>query len=420
MQSHSRIVLFCLFVLFVGEIYAKDISYDDSTRLLLVALDMKNHNDTKNSLGVFEHLFSKKKKYIYLDNIIQLNMKLRRYHTVIALTHRYATIYPNHEQTIYQQRVKALVYTDRYKRAIDTQKYIIKYYHSQFNLFNLSKIHYRQKEFENAQKYAIEALSIKSNNKIAVYYTNMLYNDMNQTTKAKQYLEYYIQTHKPSYDLYVAMAKIYIKNNNISHTIDMTKKLYMLTKQRNTTYKYIDEFATKILRYMDTTQKLDMVKFLKSQEIQTDMLLSLYLDVGELNKAQALTKELYMETKKLRYYAQNSMLQYELATNKNDVLDEVISEFNYIISKDKHSRYLNFLGYLLIDHDVDIKRGLKLAKQAVKKSPQNIAYKDSLAWGYYKQSQCDKAKMVMYNILSDKTISDKTILEHNRKIRRCK
>ena len=194
----------------------------------------------------------------------------------------------------------------------------------------------------------------------------------------------------------------------------------MLTKQRNTTYKYIDEFATKILRYMDTTQKLDMVKFLKSQEIQTDMLLSLYLDVGELNKAQALTKELYMETKKLRYYAQNSMLQYELATNKNDVLDEVISEFNYIISKDKHSRYLNFLGYLLIDHDVDIKRGLKLAKQAVKKSPQNIAYKDSLAWGYYKQNLCDKAKEVMDDILTDKSIKDKIILEHDQKIRNCR
>ncbi len=409
-----------MFLFFAGDIFAEEKGYNDSTRLLLVALDMKNHSAIKNSLELFEYLFKKQKRYLYLDNIIQLNMKLGRYYTVIYLTHRYATDYPDYEETIFQQRVKAMVNTGKLDRAVRTQQYIIKHYNSQFNLYNMAKIYYIQKNYAKTKLYVQKALDIKPNDKIAIFYTNMLYDDMNQKQKAELYLDNYIKKHKPSYELYVAKASLYIKNNDVPNTIAMTKKLYIATKQKKTTYKYIDEFAIKILRHMNTTQKTNMVEFLLSQEIATDMLLSLYLDMGELNKAHALTKDLYLETKELRYYAQNSMLQYELATQKLDVVDEVIKEFENILTKDQHSRYLNFLGYILIDHDIDIDRGTKLVLKAVKKSPQNIAYKDSLAWGYYKQSQCDKARMVMDNILSDKTINDKTILEHNQKIRRCK
>jgi len=381
---------------------------------------MKNHSDIKNSLELFEYLFKKQKKYLYLDNIIQLNMKLGRYHTVIYLTHRYATDYPDYEETIFQQRVKAMVNTGKLDRAVRTQQYIIKHYNSQFNLYNMAKIYYIQKNYAKTQLYAQKALDIKPSDKIAIFYTNMLYDDMNQKQKAELYLDSYIKKHKPSYELYVAKASLYIKNNDLPNCIAMTKKLYIATKKKKTTYKYIDEFAIKILRHMNTTQKTDMIKFLLSQEIATDMLLSLYLDVGELNKAQALTKDLYLETKELRYYAQNSMLQYELATQKLDVVDEVIGEFEYILTKDQHSRYLNFMGYILIDHDIDIDRGTKLVLKAVKKSPQNIAYKDSLAWGYYKQNLCDKAKEVMDDILTDKSIKDKIILEHDQKIRNCR
>lgn len=292
--------------------------------------------------------------------------------------------------------------------------------YSQFNIYNLSKIYYRQKEFKKAEIYATKALSIKPNTNIAIYYANMLYDDTNQTSKAIRFLDDYIQDNTPSYDLYVVIAGLYIKNKDTANTINTVKNIYLLLQKDNLTYKHIDTFAVRLLRYMDKSQKLSLINFLETHDMENDMLLALYLDTSSFTKAQILTKNLYEETSKIGYYAQNTMLQYEVAKNKSYVLDEVIDEFNYIISKNKNSRYLNFLGYILIDHDIDIKRGVKLVELALKKSPDNIAYKDSLAWGYYKLGQCNKAKVVMTNIFLTKDIKDETILAHNKLIRNCR
>ena len=53
---------------------------------------------------------------------------------------------------------------------------------------------------------------------------------------------------------------------------------------------------------------------------------------------------------------------------------------------------LNYLGYLLIDHDMDVKKGISLVKKALEKKPDNGYYLDSLAWGYYKLGDLKKAK----------------------------
>ena len=53
---------------------------------------------------------------------------------------------------------------------------------------------------------------------------------------------------------------------------------------------------------------------------------------------------------------------------------------------------LNGLGYILADSDIDIKRGIKLCRQAVDKKPQSAAYLDSLGWAYFKQGNLSEAK----------------------------
>ncbi|MDR0448618.1 MAG: tetratricopeptide repeat protein [Treponema sp.] len=53
---------------------------------------------------------------------------------------------------------------------------------------------------------------------------------------------------------------------------------------------------------------------------------------------------------------------------------------------------LNGLGYILADSDIDIKRGLKLCRQAVEKKPQSAAYLDSLGWAYFKNGDLNEAR----------------------------
>ncbi len=53
---------------------------------------------------------------------------------------------------------------------------------------------------------------------------------------------------------------------------------------------------------------------------------------------------------------------------------------------------LNYLGYLLIDHGMNVKKGISLVKKALKKKPDNGYYLDSLAWGYYRLGDLKKAE----------------------------
>ena len=419
MKSSIRIILFLLFV-FVGNIYAQNKDYDDNTRILMLALDMQRHNYTKKSLYSFEYLFEKDKKYLYFAYILKLNIRLKNFYYVIELCDKYRDIFQKNEETIFQFKMKALVNTGKLDRALDIQKYLVKHYRSQFNLFELSKVYYLLENYKQSQVFAKQSLQIKPNTKIAIFYTNMLFNKMAQKDQAIKYMNNYIKNNKPEMLLYLELVKLYIKTEDKQNIAKNLKKMYLSIKLNHNNNKMIDSFSIQLIKFLDKNQKVDLRHFFEINEIRGDMLLSLYYSEKDLIKASALTKELYEETKEIKYFAQNTMLQYEIAKDKSKVLDEVISEFNYIIKKNKNSSYLNFLGYILIDHNIDITRGTNLVSNALIKKPKNIAYLDSLAWGYYKQKQCDKAKQTMDKIYKLKKITDKTIIQHNDKIRRCK
>jgi len=86
-----------------------------------------------------------------------------------------------------------------------------------------------------------------------------------------------------------------------------------------------------------------------------------------------------------------------------------------VIKHDKNPIYLNYLGYILIDYDIDPKKGIELVKQALNYKPHEWAYLDSLAWGYYKLHNCKKA----YEIIKKIKVKDPEVIKHKKIIRRC-
>jgi tetratricopeptide (TPR) repeat protein len=53
---------------------------------------------------------------------------------------------------------------------------------------------------------------------------------------------------------------------------------------------------------------------------------------------------------------------------------------------------MNGLGFVLVDTNRDIPRGLRLCRKAVDRKPQNPAYLDSLGWAYYKSGDIAEAR----------------------------
>jgi Flp pilus assembly protein TadD len=60
----------------------------------------------------------------------------------------------------------------------------------------------------------------------------------------------------------------------------------------------------------------------------------------------------------------------------------------------------NNLGFLLIDREIDVLRGLALLEQARQMTPRDAALLDSLAWGYHKAGRHGKARRLLLQALS--------------------
>ena len=77
----------------------------------------------------------------------------------------------------------------------------------------------------------------------------------------------------------------------------------------------------------------------------------------------------------------------------------VVGKLRTAVKSEKDPLLLNYLGYLLIDKDVDPKVGMVYVEEALKQEPDSPFYLDSLAWGYYKLGQCKKADGIMKKVL---------------------
>jgi tetratricopeptide (TPR) repeat protein len=72
---------------------------------------------------------------------------------------------------------------------------------------------------------------------------------------------------------------------------------------------------------------------------------------------------------------------------------------------------LNFLGYLLADHDRDLEQARGLIQQAVAQEPDNGAFIDSLGWVYYRLGQLSAAREQLERAVR-LTRGDPVVLEH--------
>jgi tetratricopeptide (TPR) repeat protein len=72
---------------------------------------------------------------------------------------------------------------------------------------------------------------------------------------------------------------------------------------------------------------------------------------------------------------------------------------------------LNGLGFILVDTDMDLLRGLRCCKKAVDLKPQNPAYLDSLGWAYFKNGEFLEARTWLRRAM-DAAPEKKEIKEH--------
>ncbi|MDR1948199.1 MAG: tetratricopeptide repeat protein [Spirochaetaceae bacterium] len=74
---------------------------------------------------------------------------------------------------------------------------------------------------------------------------------------------------------------------------------------------------------------------------------------------------------------------------------------------------LNGIGFILVDTNMDIRRGMQYCRKAVDRNPHNPAYLDSLGWAFFKTGEIPEARIWLRRAL-DISPQEREIRNHMR------
>lgn len=391
----------------------RDYKKDNVNDEILIAFMYKYNNQNEKAKDAFLSLFKKYKNEIFLENALS-----------IALISNLA----NQEELI--NLSKPYLNNNNIKR-------LVAYYYFKENDINTAyeltnELINKEKDIKNYELYA-DILTKKAEFKKANYYYSLVYSELksenillkiiqnyallNDVKSMKAVLEKSKEELGNSYQIWNLLAKIYLDEKNYTNLKNVFLNLYDITKDEKYLYAILDILNLE----KDYKQALE---FALKYKLKGDILLFLYQANNEFEPAYKYSLELFKQTKDKKYLLNSAVFEFENVLSKKqvnkEVIDSVVFKFENSIDDNSDALYLNYYGYLLIDNDLDIKKGIELVNKALQKDKNNLFYLDSLAWGYYKLKDCKKAWDIFKETLKDKEFSNsKESKEHRKAILKC-
>ncbi|NPA66262.1 MAG: hypothetical protein GXO11_05190 [Epsilonproteobacteria bacterium] len=284
----------------------------------------------------------------------------------------------------------------------DTQDYLL-----------VAQTYIKLKNYKMALKYLEGAYNKNYDPKILDQISIIMYVNLQRPKDAIAQLETHARMFGCNSIICKRLIAFYSDQNDVDGILSVYKRMYK--KEKN------EEILRKIIQlYMYKKDYLSLEEFLKKNKVENEILLELYITTKQYQKASDMAYKLYEKTKKIDYLAQASIYEYEgLKDKSKDKLQKIVKNLQKVVKENPKPLYLNYLGYLLIDHDIDIRKGIKYVQKALKQKPNAPYYLDSLGWGYYKLGECKKADEIFSRLRKIEGSEEKEIQEHYQKILEC-
>lgn len=243
----------------------------------------------------------------------------------------------------------------------------------------------------------------------------IMYTQLGQKEEAIRFLKDHISAHGNSKVIGKRLGSLYADSGALEDAAQMYETAFEISNDPS-----IAQEAVKIYVYRQDLPKLRTL--LEKSEVNDPLLLELYVREKDFKKASVLARKLYKRDGNALYLAQSSVFEYESATDHNDSLlvKQVIDGLKQANEEIDDPVYLNYLGYLMIDHDLEVEKGMTYVQKALDKQPESPFYLDSLAWGYYKKGECAEALRLIKKVESMIGTDEQEVKEHLKAIKACK
>lgn len=390
--------------------HEKSFEYEDV--YIMTGLYLEELQDYNSSSKMFETLFLETNKKEYLYRSLKNDLVAQKFERVVQRVDLEKNIEDDYE--LLKIKVVALIKLDR---AIEAKKLAIRLGEISKNIDDYllaADVYTKLQEYENAVAYLENIYVTNPHEKIIDRIATIMYVDLDRKKDAITQLEAHSRIYSCSEFICNKLIGFYSNENDLDALLSTYLRVYKLNENV--------EIAKKIIQiYGYKRDYKSMREFLQENKIDKELLLQLYIQEKDYKKATSIAKELYEETKNVMFLAQSAIFEYESSEDKNNkkMLDSVVSKLKEVVKTDKDAMSLNYLGYLLIDHDIDIKQGMKYIEEVLKIDPNSAYYLDSLAWGYYKLKNCKEALKIMKRVQKLEGGDNEEVLKHIEMIEKC-
>lgn len=423
----SRYYTFIIFILFFTGCASKSASdfqaptltpnsinnnFNEADLYLLYALDAQYMQNHDRASKYFEKLYDVNKEPLYIHEAIKNRIILKEYKEIKRLLDKSLPAHPK-DNTLKRYLAAYHIDMHHFKEAEAILTKLIRLENNPSDKELLASTQLGLGQTKKALKYYEKAYKKNKSAKTLITLVNILYYNAQKKEKAKRMLHNHINFIGCDDAVCYKLLEIYEKEKDIKGLVKTAEKLYAKSGKI--------EFAKMILDiYAYQKDYEGAIEFLEKSKIDDAALLELYVLKKKFKKASKLAKKLYDDSQDLHFLAQMAMIEYESNADGKDpaVLKSVQEKFQKVVKTLDDPSYNNFYGYILIDHELDVTKGIALIERALAKAPNAPFFIDSLAWGYYKQGECQKAYDTIYPIMM--MVKEPEILEHYEKIKSCK
>ena len=399
----------------------KDVRPDEKAfagedRYTVFALEAERLHDFNSSASLFNTIYEKSGKPEYLHRSLLNLFNARNYDLLLKSAQENEKDLPD-DAVLIRYEILALVNLDRLEEAKNRAIELVNKTKDPDDYILVSDIYIKQNHFKTALKYLESAYNVNYNEKILDKMAIILYVNLQRKSDAIAYLESHIRIHGCSKLICHRLAGLYGNENNVDGMLATYLRLYEV--------EHSDEIAQNIIKlYGYKKEYSKLMLFLEECGCDDDLLLQLYTEAKLYKKAYKLASKLYEQEYDPKYLAQRAIYRYESLKYKKSkynkkAIKEILGDLKEAVELDRQPLYLNYLGYLMIDHNVRIKEGIGYVQEALKAQPDSPYYLDSLAWGYYKLHQCVTAKKYIDKVVKEIGLNESEVKEHYEAIKKC-
>ena len=406
-----------ILIIFISIFFASPLLYADDNKSvnlrLMQALISQDNGDINASIQTYLGLFKETNQKTYLKEAIKLAFAAKNENLDSLMSEGEKSL--KDDSDFIRIKVANFVNLSKLNEAKNLMQELVTKEPNAQNLLMLGTICMMQNETTTALKYFEEAYLLKPEEENLLRIVDILINRMDNINDATKYLEKFREEQGCTVKTCELLAEIYSQQRNFPKVIELFEEIFELSHDTS----YLD----KIVQYFIYDKNFKAaIEILKKYGYNDATLMDLYAATGNFGDAYVLAVKIYNDSRDLNFLAKAAIYEYEMNKENLDEkkIAEILDKFEASVPKLENDVFFNYYGYLLIDHDIDPRKGVEMVQKALNISPDSPYYEDSLAWGYFKLGECKKAKGIMLHAMKDVDFkASKEAKEHLHLIERC-